>query len=274
MEKTGVLRKMETLLPGKENGHLKPVEYSLPVGKEKIELNPLIGKEIRLTYLHEIHCIHCGRITKKSFAQGYCYPCFISLPQTDSCILRPELCQAHLGISRDMVWSEQNCLQDHYVYLAVSSGLKVGVTRSAQIPTRWIDQGAWKAIRVARTPNRYLAGLIEVELKKTISDKTNWRHMLTGKVDKDIDLLSEKRAAIQKLPETLNKYAVDNDEIVEIQYPVQQYPAKVKTINPDKDPVFTGILSGIKGQYLLFEGGEVINIRKYGGYLVKFIWPD
>ena len=155
-------------------------------------MNDLLGKKISLTYQHEKHCIHCGRLIKKTYAQGYCYPCFIKLPETDVCIIHPEKCQAHLGISRDMEWSKMHCLQEHFVYLAVTSGLKVGVTRAAQIPSRWIDQGAVRAVRIATTPNRHLAGTIEVFLKKHLADKTNWRNMLTPEQYETIDLLAEK----------------------------------------------------------------------------------
>ncbi|MCK4824464.1 DUF2797 domain-containing protein, partial [bacterium] len=172
----------------------------------------------------------------------------------------------HLGISRDMEWSERNCLQDHFVYLAVSSGLKVGVTRSSQIPTRWIDQGAWRAIKLARTPNRYIAGTIEVELKKHMQDKTNWRNMLTDTIDRTVDLAMAKERTVELLPAGMQDYVTLDDEIQEFQYPVQYYPVKTRSINLDKSPRFSGRLIGIKGQYLIFEEGYVINIRKYGGY--------
>ncbi len=266
MNTTGTIFKMETsILPG-ENDWIKRVQYQLPLSEKKVNMNELVGIEIKLSYEGEIHCIHCGRQTKKSFSQGYCYPCFISLPQTDVCILRPELCEAHLGISRDMEWSERNCLQDHFVYLAVSSGLKVGVTRSSQIPTRWIDQGAWRAIKLACTPNRYIAGTIEVELKKHLQDKTNWRHMLTDTIDRTIDLAIAKERTVELLPAGMQDYVTLDDEIQEFQYPVQYYPVKIRSINLDKSPRFSGRLIGIKGQYLIFEKGYVINIRKYGGY--------
>lgn len=252
------------IVDGREN-----VQYTLPIGSEFQNMNEQIGKTIGLSFLGEIHCIYCGRKTKTSFAQGYCYPCFTSLPQTDACIIRPELCEAHKGISRDMEWSEKNCLQDHFVYLAISSGLKVGVTKSSNLPTRWIDQGAWKAIRLAKTPNRYLAGIIEVELKKIFQDRTNWREMLKNEIDKSIDLQMAKNQAIEFLPDLMKNYVTMDNEEIEINYPVQVYPEKVKSINLDKNPDFRGSLVGIKGQYLIFEGGHVINIRKYAGYLIR-----
>ncbi len=269
MKATGVLRKMETSLTSDPKAGGKMVHYKLPLGEKLLEVDGLLGKKVQLRYEGEIHCMNCGQLTKKSFGQGYCYPCFISIPQTDACVMRPELCQAHLGISRDMKWSETHCLQNHYVYLALSSGLKVGVTRSSQIPTRWIDQGAWRAIKLAKTPNRHLAGVIEVALKEIMDDKTNWRQMLTGDPDASIDLLLAKDEAAGHLSDELQDYVTVDDEITEIHYPVSGYPSKVKSINLDKDPEYEGVLTGIKGQYLIFDEGFVINIRKYGGYLVS-----
>ncbi len=242
--------------------------YVLRLGTEDIDMNALLGKTVAFNYLDTIHCIRCGRVTGKSFAQGYCYPCFTTAPETSECVLRPELCRAHEGISRDMAWSEEHCLKDHIVYLAISSGLKVGVTRESQIPTRWIDQGAWKAIPLARTPNRYLAGCIEVALKAHMSDKTNWRHMLTDKVERGIDLMEEKRRASGLLEGELASYIVPDDRITEINYPVLAYPSKVRSLGFDRTRFVEAVLTGIKGQYLIFEDGSVLNIRKHSGYLV------
>jgi len=245
------------------------VDYYLNIGSEQVYMNDLIGRKVSLHYGHQINCIRCGRKTSKSFFQGYCYPCFVSAPETDACIVHPEKCQAHEGISRDMEWSKTHCLIDHYVYLAVSSGLKVGVTRYNQIPTRWIDQGAHQAIRLARTPNRYLAGLIEVELKQHLADKTNWQQMLKGMVKREVDLLEEKQKAMALLSENLQQYVSDVDDITTIQYPLDEHPVKVKSISFDKTSDYTGILSGIKGQYLIFADGQVFNVRKHNGYLAE-----
>jgi hypothetical protein len=51
-------------------------------------------------------------------------------------------------------------------------------------------------------------------------------------------------------------------------FPVQEYPTKVVSFNLDKNPVAQGTLMGIKGQYLILDSG-VINLRKYGSYLVS-----
>jgi len=246
-----------------------PVNYTLVLGTEKILMNPILGKHIKISYLNEINCIRCGRKTSKSFHQGYCYPCFMTAPETDDCILNPELCRAHEGISRDMEWSKNNCLQDHYVYLAISSGLKVGVTRKSQIPTRWIDQGASRAIKIAQTPNRFLAGIIEVDLKKYFADKTNWRNMLVNKIDTETQLIEQKSKARALIKKDLLKYFIDDDTITELNYPVIEYPQKVNSVSFDNNPVIEAILIGIKGQYLIFNDGTVFNVRKHNGYKVE-----
>jgi len=262
MQYTGIISKMVTELAD-------PVQYHLPIGNELVSLNDLLGREVSLTWLNKINCLHCGRVTKRSFAQGYCYPCFISIPETEECVLRPELCRAHEGIARDMEWAQEYCLQDHYVYLALSSELKVGVTRKSQIPDRWVDQGAWKVIEFAKTPNRYLAGLIEVELKKHLTDKTNWREMLSNKLAQYVILEDEKEKMRLRLPSSLQPYVLDENNIIEIVYPVREYPQKITSIDIEKQNVLKGTLTGIKGQYLIFDEGKVINVRKYGGYLME-----
>ena len=155
------------------------IEYSIVLSEHIFPINQYIGSHVSLKWSGIIHCVKCGNKTNKSFFQGFCYPCFINAPESSECILKPELCQAHEGISRDMEWSNNHCLSDHYVYLSLTSGIKVGVTRHTQIPTRWIDQGAIKALKIAQTPNRYLAGVIEVKLKEFVSDKLISYHSTT-----------------------------------------------------------------------------------------------
>lgn len=261
MQLSGNIIKMKTVLKN-------VVEYQLPIGQQFLPLNDLIGQEIKLSYNGQINCVKCGRRTKTSFQQGFCFPCFQSAPEADPGIIRPELDQAHLGISRDMEWAKKYSLTEHVVYLAVSSGLKIGVTRASQYTTRWMDQGAIKAIILAKTPYRQLAGLIEVELKEYFADKTNWRQMLSNKIDGDINLEEEKNKAAGLLSNDLQQYLDEEDYITNISYPVNQYPQKIKSINLEKNPVYSGILAGIKGQYLMFEDQHVINIRKYSGYFI------
>ena len=245
------------------------VQYHLLLGKEWTFMNELIGKNIRLQFMGKIHCIACGRLTSKSFAQGYCFPCFKTSPETSECVLNPELCRAHEGISRDMAWSQDHCLQDHIVYFANTNGLKVGVTRLSQVPTRWIDQGAKQAIQFLKTPNRFTAGIAEMELKKHFSDKTNWRNMLTDKDPGPLNLVAIKEEAQALLPETLRSFYLEDDKLTDIHYPINLFPTKVVSAGFDHSDIVEGVLTGIKGQYLIFENGTVLNIRKHNGYRVR-----
>lgn len=257
--------------------HENPVQYEMVLGENRVPMNELIGKQVQLKYLGEINCISCGRKTNKSFQQGYCFPCMRSLAECDGCIVRPETCHFDEGTCRDSEWAQGHCFQDHYVYLANSSGIKVGITRGNQIPTRWMDQGATQALPIFRVKHRFLSGLLEVELKKHVSDRTDWRKMLKGvAVAADLNhtrktLVDQCQAEIEALAKRFGDDAItalENEELVEIEYPVQTYPEKVKSFNFDKTDVVEGCLEGIKGQYLIFDTG-VINIRKYGGYLVE-----
>lgn len=266
----GILRKMKSRLES-------PVAYRLRVGDEDVPLNPLLGKSLQLEYRGEIFCVHCGRKTSKSFNQGYCYPCFQSLAQCDACIIHPEKCHFDQGTCREPAWGERYCMQDHIVYLANSSGLKVGITRATQVPTRWIDQGANQALAIIRVRSRLQSGTLEVMFKQHVSDKTNWRDMLKGKsapldmaAERD-RLLGECQEEITELEQRFGFFAisiVNGIDPLQIDYPVQEFPEKIVSHNFDKDPVVAGTLLGIKGQYLIFDSG-VINIRRFSGYHVN-----
>ncbi|MGB0712961.1 MAG: DUF2797 domain-containing protein [Gammaproteobacteria bacterium] len=271
----GNIEKMTALLP--EAGGA--VEYALPIGGDSVGLNGFLGEEVRLEFLGEINCIHCGRKTNKSFNQGYCFPCMKKLAECDQCIVRPELCHFHLDTCRDPEWAEHHCFMPHTVYLANSSGLKVGITRNTQIPTRWIDQGASQAIPVFHVDTRHQSGLVEDALKAFVTDKTDWRKMLKGVPD-PLDMRAERERILEEAGEVINRLrgaygdeavgALLAEEPVSIEYPVSVYPEKVNSLNLDKDPVIESRLQGIKGQYLIFEAG-VINLRKYGGYQLKLV---
>ncbi|MEX0618645.1 MAG: DUF2797 domain-containing protein [Pseudohongiellaceae bacterium] len=266
----GTLRKMHARMAA-------PVSYTMPLGEQRVPLNELLEQKLQLQYSGEIHCIHCGRQTKKSFNQGYCYPCFQTLAQCDSCIIHPEKCHHHLGSCRQPEWGDEFCMQDHIVYLANSSGLKVGITRATQVPTRWIDQGAVQALAIMRVRTRYQSGCIEVMLKQHVADKTNWRDMLRGG-NEPMDLPAEKarlleacKNELRELENQLGFFAVsvlNGVAPIEIDYPVVTFPEKVASFNLDKEPQVEGVLLGIKGQYLIFDSG-VINLRRYAGYHIE-----
>ena len=171
-----------------------------------------------------------------------------------------------------MEWSKIYCLSDHYVYLSLTSGIKVGVTRYTQIPTRWIDQGAIKALKIAKTPNRYLAGAIEVKLKEFVSDRTSWQKMLKNDVDQTINLYIFRERLKENLSSDLREYIIDEEKEKKIQYPINQYPEKIKSINFEKVKEFEGILTGIKGQYIYIDNHYVVNMRKYSGYYFQIIF--
>jgi len=273
IQASGHLEKMHTSLD--DSG---AVDYQLPLDKQLIPLNQYIGKRVRLEHLGDIHCIHCGRRSKKSFSQGYCYPCFTKLPQCDTCIMSPEKCHFHHGTCRDEAWGEKYCFTDHFVYLANSSGVKVGITRGNQLPTRWIDQGATQGLPIFRVETRYQAGLIEDRLREHIADKTHWQRMLKGNADgvdlailRD-ELMAKSESELELLEQEFGLQALQrlyNESTTEIKFPVSVWPEKVKSFNLDKQPEIDGLLQGIKGQYLIFDSG-VINIRKYTAYNVQF----
>jgi hypothetical protein len=254
-----------------------PVTYSLIFSNETVALNELISKKISLEFSGKINCVHCGRNTNKSFNQGYCYPCFQKLAQCDSCIMSPEKCHYESGTCREPLWGEEFCMQDHIVYLANSSGIKVGITRASQVPTRWIDQGAVQALPVFRVRTRQQSGFLELLFKQHISDKTNWRTMLKGETEElDLEmqrqqLLSECAEDIKSLQDRFGIHAISiltGMKAVAIDYPVENYPSTISSLSFDKEQKIEGILQGIKGQYLILDTG-VLNIRKFGGYEIS-----
>ena len=246
-----------------------PIQYKLHLGEDEIAVNSLLGQKISFEFDGRINCVACGRLTKKAFGQGFCYPCFANAPENAECIVRPELCEGHLGRGRDPEWEQKHHVQPHYIYLALSSGLKVGITRGTQIPTRWIDQGASSAIILAEVPYRQLSGKIEVALKEFYNDKTNWQRMLKNDV-LDADLLQSKAEAKERLPEELQQYVTDDEQVWSLEFPSLDTPPKVKSIRLEKQPTLEGVLTGIKGQYLILDNLNVINIRNHAGYFVSF----
>ena len=256
----GALTKMQTKF---EN----PIQYYLVFDKNFLNLNLLLGEKIEIEF-QGYQCLNCGK-AKKIFRQGFCYDCFMSSPAVGDWIMKPELSTAHLDIEdRDLEYEKRVQLQPHVVYLALSSEVKVGVTRKTQVPTRWIDQGAVQAIPIVEVPNRYLAGITEVALKNHFADKTNWQKMLKNEVP-NMDLITERNKVFDWLPTEVQDYFPKEEKIIQLDFPVLQYPKKVTSLNLDKTQNFSGTLTGIKGQYLLFEDGTVFNVRTYEGYVVK-----
>jgi hypothetical protein len=272
-ETEGLLSKMTVSLSESPS----PARYDMVLSEHRVNMNALVGQQITLTYAGEIHCQACDRLTKKSYSGGYCFPCSQRLAQCDLCIMRPETCHYAAGTCREPEWGEKFCMQEHIVYLANSSGIKVGITRGTQVPTRWIDQGAAQALPIFRVKTRYQSGLVEVAFKAHVSDRTDWRKMLKSDAE-PVDLhqvrqelmaaCSEEITALQARFGEGEITPLSDESMVDIHYPVDQYPEKVKSLNFDKTPEISGLLQGIKGQYLILDTG-VLNIRKFSGYQVK-----
>lgn len=258
--------------------HLEsPIHYQLSLGEHSVSLNEHLGRPITLTHTGRIFCTACGRKSSKSYAQGHCFPCMKKLASCDMCIMKPETCHYFAGTCREPEWGEQHCMVGHIVYLANTSGLKVGITRQTQVPTRWIDQGATQALPILHVATRQISGLVEVALAELVADKTNWRTMLKGG-EADIDLKAEATRLLpaiqQKIDELQLNYGQQavtllDEAVVSLSYPVLEYPTKIASHNFDKNPEVSGILLGIKGQYLILDSG-VINLRKFTGYEVSF----
>ena len=257
----GVLSKMQT-----EFGD--PIQYYLVFENSFLNMNQVLNKELEISF-EGYQCLNCGK-KKKIYRQGFCYDCFYSSPAVGDWIMKPELSTAHLGIEdRDLAYEEQVQLQPHIVYLALSSEVKVGVTRKTQVPTRWIDQGASQAISIVEVPNRYLAGITEVALKSHYTDKTNWRKMIQNDLA-HVDLVAEKLKLEKLIPAEVQEfYHLEKNDVYQMHFPVLNYPKKVNSLNLDKEPNFKGKLVGIKGQYLIFEDGTVFNVRSFEGYVVR-----
>lgn len=266
----GTLRKMRV----ERN---EPVSYFLPLGDFSVPLAPYMGNTLHLRYQGNIFCTACGRKTSKSYNQGYCFVCFKKLAACDMCILKPETCHYNLGTCREPAWGDSHCNVPHIVYLANSSGIKVGITRETQVPIRWMDQGASQALPIFRVATRFQSGLIETMLAQHIADKTNWQALIKGD-SSPVDLASardellllcadEIAALQQRFPDQIKSL---QEVVQEFRYPVLQYPQKIKSFNLDQSPDVAGTLLGIKGQYLLFDTG-VINIRKFTAYQVELL---
>ena len=263
MQVAGQIKMMKTsLVEGEAN-------YSLSIGNEVIDMNSLVGGPIKLNFKGDISCSNCGNRTSKSFSQGYCFPCARSLARCDMCIMKPETCHYHLGTCREPEWGLSNCFSPHIVYLANSSGPKVGITRATNMPGRWIDQGAISALPILQVSSRINSGKIESALKPFIADKTNWRKMLKNEVEQT-DLLAIKNELLDTISGLIDQMEAQklNSEILNISYPVLKYPTKIVSLNFDKTPSISGVLDGIKGQYLLLDSG-VLNMRKFSSYHIE-----
>lgn len=255
--------------PGPDLTSTGAIRYAMDMADGPRELAPFIGNRFTVKATGALSCTCCGKRVKKFYGQGYCFPCLQSAPEASDCILRPELCRAHLGEGRDLQWELDHHMTEHVVYMSYTGGIKVGVTRSTQVPVRWIDQGAVAALIIARVPYRQLAGLIEVDLKRLFADRTNWRAMLKPVPSDHAALYEARSAARHALREDLQQYLLPEEAPFDLHYPVLAYPPKVVSVQLAKTPEVSGRLLGVKGQYLIWEDGRVLNVRSHSGYHVE-----
>jgi hypothetical protein len=267
----GNIRKMHTSLHNGEAQYRLPL-YDITTPGVEVNMNELVGKEIRIEFEGEIHCRETGQLIKKTFGEGFSYKAWLDSPLATESIIRPELSRIHEGIAlRDKEWEIRNHLVPHYTYLSLTSDIKVGVTRVENIPSRWIDQGAIEAVAIAKTPYRQAAGLIEVALKDYLTDKTNWRHMIMDQRTNSMSLLEKRAEILELIPEEFEEFVLWDDEVMKIHFPVERYPVKVNSLKLDKFRLIEKKLAGIKGQYLLFGDNTVINLRSHSAYRIKLL---
>ena len=271
MQWEGNLRKLETASQSNQYGQ---VAYALR-GADVLEalpaeeMNAWVGEQIHIQFEGQIHCRVTGQTIRKAYGEGMSYQAWSEHPAAVESVLRPELSRIHEGIAlRDFEWEQKHHNQPHYVYISQTGAFKVGVTRTTNRPFRWHDQGAVAAIAIAETPYRQLAGEMEVALKEILSDKTNFRKMLANVEPNLSELEDWKEECFDHLGPVYEPFFIDEPP-EEFVYPVLNYPDKVNSLTLDKVPNMAGTLEGIKGQYLLFDGGRVLNVRRHSGYRVR-----
>ncbi len=266
---SGVLRGMDCI-PG------TPVRYSLELAGRLLPLNELLGRTLAIRFDGRITCQHCGSITRKSYGDGFCYPCFKTLARCDLCVVSPDRCHYAAGTCREPQWGESFCMQPHLVYLANSAGAKVGITTPANVPMRWLDQGATQAAVIMRTQSRFQAGCVEAALAQHVSDRTEWRN-LVGRDAQELDLVALceqlRRQATHSLAALDERFPgalqwVEQPMPLRFEFPVTSYAGPPIGLTLEPGVAIGGALLGIKGQYLMFDSG-VFNVRRHTSYHVE-----
>lgn len=159
----------------------------------------------------------------------------------------------------------------HYIYLAFSSGYKVGITRKGREFKRWVDQGATFAMLLAEVPTRKRAGEMEMEIAKYLADKTDWRKMLRGDIQPSFSFEELKLKVLANLNEAFIPYLIPNkSNVYEFLYPRKEdFVPNLKSFSMDKEPSIEGRLMAIKGQYILLDTG-VFNVKKHAGFEITY----
>lgn len=237
-------------------------------GGQVLPLDGLVGAGIGFTFDGVVVCRNCGAESRRSFGGGYCYDCFRTLARCDLCVVSPDRCHYALGTCREPAWGEAFCMQPHRVYLANSSGIKVGITRAGREIGRWLDQGAIQGLVILEADSRRSAGLVEVTIARQLPDRTDWRKMLRADVP-ELDLEGERdriRAAGLELPEGV-RWA-EGGNVTRLSYPLPRSEPPAATLKLT-DGDIRGNLLGMKGQYLVLSSGA-FNVRQHAGYRINF----
>jgi hypothetical protein len=232
-----------------------------------IDLNERIGAGFEIQYQGSTVCRHCGREGRRSFGGGYCYDCFTTLARCDLCVVSPDRCHYHEGTCREPEWGETFCMTPHRVYLANTSGLKVGITRCGGEVRRWLDQGAIQGLVVLDAITRRAAGLAEVMIARMLPDRTDPRKMLRADVP-ELDLPAAAQRLFDAgldLPEGVTR--IDDRAVERLRYPLPNLGSIPDSVRLEVGDV-RGNLLGMKGQYLVFTDGA-LNVRHCVGYRVR-----
>ena len=235
-----------------------------------IDMCDWVGKELTWKFDGVVNCVVTGEAMNQAYRMGMSQKAFFESPISCPSIINPELSTIHTGVAlRDRDFEERYHNVPHVVYLSRTNKLKVGVTGLGREQFRWNDQGAVEGIQLCVTPYRQLAGEIEVALKEHMNDKTHWLGMLKDVTRFPDELLELKDECFELLGPNYEPFFSDDDTVHSINYPVQKYPLKVKSLKLNKEPNGTGVISGIKGQYLILEDGRVMNVRAHEGCRVE-----
>lgn len=263
----GALRKLSFVVGN-------PIRYALRIGEQTLHLNSCLGHGLRLRWSGEALCAGCGKAVAKRYGGGYCYPCFKGLARCDLCVMSPMRCHYHLGTCREQAWGEEHCMTPHTVYLANSSGVKVGLTRGESGVNRWVEQGATQGLAIARADTRRTAGELEALLAEHVPEHTDWRALVTAPA---------RPAALDALADELINRAGERAKHISgtqwlacrergaFTYPVLRYARKAVGLTlgeAARDNLVEGRLCGIVGQYLLFDHGA-FNVAKHVGCVVR-----
>ncbi|PCJ81452.1 MAG: hypothetical protein COA49_04990 [Bacteroidetes bacterium] len=269
----GNLRKMSTEPSDEVKGAISYFLETCNVldKNDREPINNWVGKSFKWTFEGVVNCVVTGVEMERAYRMGMCKKAFFDSPLSCPSIINPELSTIHTGeVLRDRDFEERYHNVPHVVYLSRTDKLKVGVTGLGREQLRWNDQGAVEAIRLCVTPYRQLAGEIEVAMKEYINDKTYWLGMLKDVERNPEELIELKDECFDHLGPNYEPFFSDDDKVYSIYYPVSFYPSKIKSINLHKTPSGEGVIAGIKGQYLIFEDGRVLNIRAHEGSKVIF----